>query len=1459
RLRFSNDTDEHGEVGAYSVNGTDSVGNQILSELGATTRGGVAEFTFPAGAAAANVFLKPSQHNNSNNYASALTVDTGSGIVYARSTNGNFCSKGNRYTVYVAMKFDQAWSAFGTWNGNSNSTPVADRAAVVNSAAGGNNNHLGGYFSFPTSPTDETVVRVAIAMSYVSYDNARLNLEAEIPTLDASTLGAVRAAARAEWNSYLGKIRVSEPLASGQTPSGDPTRDLKAFYTSFYHAITHPSTFSDVNGEYPGFETGNSANIQAATVADRAPVVHNVSEKPGAGGRTRIQYSSFSDWDTYRCQAALVAAFWPDIASDQVQSLVNAAEQSGSYPQWTVANSTTNQMTGDNVPPLIVSTYAMGARDFDTATALEYMIEGAVGPNAGSWTGGTNPNNGNNLPMVERPGANLYSERGYAPQARFFQADHAVSGASYTQEYSLDDFAIAEFAAALGDQATAEQFKARSHYWQNLFNPTTNFIQPRDYNGFYPEGNAMAQYTFDQTNQNQAAFGWTYPSKQPDGFGQVGFDEGNAEQYLWFEPQNIAALVDMLGGKAAVSTRLDSFVTYLKVGPQVDYRGGPYMFAGNEPTFGVPWIYNYIGQAWKSSQLIDRMTQTIFGYGPADAAPGNDDLGAQSSWLTWAGIGIYPVTPGTDVMTLNTPMFEQVVLDLPGTRTLTVNTPDAQANRDSTAGEYKYITSAKLDGAEYSKSWLRMGDLSNNAVIDYTVGATPNDWASGSDDVPPSWRDGGKSVAFNVVTSGTYPGVMAARPGGTGSARLDAVRVEATESTYTIAATASHPGITLRDPGERPFNTAGRGSTNLVFEVADFVPSETYAVEIEVRTGSSFATETVYVRVAAPNSLESFRNMIGSTTTDAPRARIDTATSGNTTVAYSTEELDRIGFTRGSVHDVTDSAGVTTTFAWPGAPWAVPNTVNPSVSMLVTLDRPASRLSVIGAAISPGRTNTATLYLTNGTEMKTVPYDISFGDWKNPTAIGDPAIGGLDPAYGNTKVAWTEYNTIQASPGTGPWIASPGPYIFGTKSYVAPAGWKVAKIQLPNPGGAGAETGTLNSRFFALALDRPEIAVNAPTATAGGDIAVEGTGFAAGEPVTVTLETSPESSATLTANELGEIQGTVTVPRTAAIGTYGVTVAADSSLPGAGAEPASVSVTGTYTFSPTVSAPPARTGAQVSFSGAGFDPGESVSITLGGQSVSAVADASGVVSGTIVAPTAAGQYALVLTGARSGATTRSNVAVSAPSAASPTPAPTVTETVIVPQPGPTTTTVLEKEVRVLSDGVRARPAVKTAQRVVTLVKGQKVKIPAFGYSAAGERSAVSWAVTGKRIVSVSKSGTIVAKAVGKTTVRARYGGATKAIVVQVIARDKGAKVTSLTAKVPASVQIGSSRYIMASYAPHSAVGTKVTYKSGNASVLKVDASGRMVGVAPGSAKVTVTATDAKGRKVAKTYSVTVKQ
>ena len=131
----------------------------------------------------------------------------------------------------------------------------------------------------------------------------------------------------------------------------------------------------------------------------------------------------------------------------------------------------------------------------------------------------------------------------------------------------------------------------------------------------------------------------------------------------------------------------------------------PYLWAGNEPGFGVPWLYNYVGQPWKTQELVDQVRSTLFSPTP-DGEPGNDDLGAMSAWYVWAALGLYPSIPGTSILTVNTPLFDRVEIALPADKFIRISAPGASGHH-----RMQYINSLHIDGRSTNKTYLPESSL----------------------------------------------------------------------------------------------------------------------------------------------------------------------------------------------------------------------------------------------------------------------------------------------------------------------------------------------------------------------------------------------------------------------------------------------------------------------------------------------------------------------------------------------------------------------------------------------------------------------------------------------------------------------------------------------------------------------------------------------------------------------------
>ena len=426
----------------------------------------------------------------------------------------------------------------------------------------------------------------------------------------------------------------------------------------------------------------------------------------GMDGRVHVtdghpQYTNISGWDVYRSEIPLLAILYPQQASDIVRSLLNDAAQSGGWlPKWPLANATPGIMNGDSADPIIAGAYALGARDFSGSDALSRMVYDAT--HTGTGPGG----------YVERPGLALYIKRGYVPYSS--ASVDLKSSAATTLEYATDDFAIARLASLLGQTSTWSTFMHRAQNWQRLFNPATRFVQPRLSDGSFGAG-------FNPSNE-------------------TGFREGDAWQYRWMVPHNIGTLVSAIGGADAAVARLQSFFGSLNGGPtSTVYQGG------NEVDLEAPWEFDFTGAPWNTQDVVRRIVLTLYADAP-DGLPGNDDLGALSSWYVWATLGLYPEIPGVDGFAVGSPLFPRVDLLLPDGSTTSIVAPDA-------ADDAPYVTSLTIDGSPVSVPWLQLSDITGGATVTFGL-STSRDTGWGTGGTPPSFL------------TGEAPGISFTRPSG---------------------------------------------------------------------------------------------------------------------------------------------------------------------------------------------------------------------------------------------------------------------------------------------------------------------------------------------------------------------------------------------------------------------------------------------------------------------------------------------------------------------------------------------------------------------------------------------------------------------------------------------------------------------------------------------------------------------
>jgi predicted alpha-1,2-mannosidase len=461
---------ESASPGYYSV-GFD---NGLRTELTATTRSGMARFTYPAGQRASLSVDAAKAFN-----AASGTITIGSNTLSGYTDSGGFCGAGNRYRIYFHATFDRPFATSGVAGADGkvdeNRKSIEGKSDVPASPKIGPQTKkppaitsdvsplaASAFVSFDTSTNRTVIARVGI--SFVSLDGAQANLNAEQGT---RSFDEIRTGTRDAWNNLLGRINVT----------GGTDTQLRNLYTSLYHSLLHPNVFSDVDGRYTGF--------------DRQ--IHSVPSG-------HAQYANYSGWDVYRSQVALIALIAPAQAADIAQSAINQAAYGGYFDRWTVANGGTGVMNGDPVSIIVSTMHAFGATGFDAADGLRRIVAGVND-------------------VRQRPGWLQYNQYGYVPTG----LGDVWGSASTTLEYTSADFAISQLAARTGDTATAENFLRRAQNWRNLFQSGNKYIQPRNTDTSFPSFSPTQQNEFVEGNGGQYA--WMVPYNHRGLFDAMG---GNA-------------------------------------------------------------------------------------------------------------------------------------------------------------------------------------------------------------------------------------------------------------------------------------------------------------------------------------------------------------------------------------------------------------------------------------------------------------------------------------------------------------------------------------------------------------------------------------------------------------------------------------------------------------------------------------------------------------------------------------------------------------------------------------------------------------------------------------------------------------------------------------------------------------------------------------------------------------------
>lgn len=399
-----------------------------------------------------------------------------------------------------------------------------------------------------------------------------------------------------------------------------------------------------------------------------------------------FMYTDTGFWDTFRALFPFLNLMYPSINAEIQEGLANTYKEGGWLPEW-ASPGYRNVMVGNNSASVVADAYLKGIRGQDIKALYEGMLKGA--------------NNEGPLTAVGRAGASYYNKLGYVPY------DVKINeNAARTLEYAYDDFAIYQLAKALKrPKKEINLYARRAQNYRNLYDPSTGLMRGKNQDGTF-------QKPFN-------------PFKWGDAF-----TEGNSWHYSWSVFHDVQGLIDLMGGKANFTAKLDSVFSLPPVYDESYYgfviheiremqiaNMGQYAH-GNQPIQHMIYLYNYSGEPWKAQYWVRETMNRMYTSAP-DGYCGDEDNGQTSAWYVFSALGFYPVTPAVDQYVLGAPLFRKATLKLENGKEIVINAPQ---NSD----ENRYIQSMRLNGKTYDKNWLSFTELMKGASMDFEMTSTPN-------------------------------------------------------------------------------------------------------------------------------------------------------------------------------------------------------------------------------------------------------------------------------------------------------------------------------------------------------------------------------------------------------------------------------------------------------------------------------------------------------------------------------------------------------------------------------------------------------------------------------------------------------------------------------------------------------------------------------------------------------------
>ena len=517
---------------------------------------------------------------------------------------------------------------------------------------------------------EELVVRasenaeVRGAVSFISFDKAAesMALEAEGKSFDD-----VSAAAKEIWNEQLGKAKVE----------GNTEDKKTVYYTALFRSFMRMTNYTE-HGQYFSAYDGK---------------VHD-----------GVFYTGDGLWDTFRCMHPLQLLVDGKRHREILESYNLMYRQSGLMPSFPAFEGDRPVMIGFHAASLFADAAAKGV-EADYETAYEGIRKNAMEESMFPWCCGK---------PLEAPDR-CYQENGFFPALAKGEEETCESGKTFerrqavavTLEHAYDDWCAGQLAKRLGKEDDYEMFQKRGQNYRTLYNPENGWMSPKDIRGRWVED---------------------FDPKFSGGMGGRDYTtENNTWTYTWSVFHDPEGLAELMGGREAAVERLDQLFRegfswpeskYLYLGQFPDSTGLMGQFAmGNEPSFHIPYLYDYFGAPWKAQKKLRELMDIWFTNSPTGIC-GDEDGGAMSSWLVFSALGFYPVCPGKPEYAIGTPLFDRAEIQVGEGRTFTI------VSRGAGDGK-RYIRSAVLNGKKLERPFLTHEEITAGGELVLEMDSCP--------------------------------------------------------------------------------------------------------------------------------------------------------------------------------------------------------------------------------------------------------------------------------------------------------------------------------------------------------------------------------------------------------------------------------------------------------------------------------------------------------------------------------------------------------------------------------------------------------------------------------------------------------------------------------------------------------------------------------------------------------------